>query len=342
MPVDPDKRLQLSVVVTIKNEVNTVCDLLDSLLAQSMRPSEIIVVDGASADGTLEILLDRERCGQISVISKKCNIAEGRNLGIRMAKYPLVACTDAGCKVDKKWVESIIECFSVHHEPDMIAGNFKLIWENDLEESFARAHFSRKRWQTDSAKFFPSSRSVAFKKTAWEVAGGYPEWLYAAEDTLFNVRMRQIGMRFVFCEKAIVQWRPRKDFRSFWRQHFNFGRGNGRIGISAKGYERNIKYHAAILFPLIASFWTPYFFFFSILFAWLHVKAHLLEQSRDAAHDSGKSSMFWRVLLAMEMLRLASLMGWFAGRFDRKFNKAFVTRQQEWMGVSSVDDLKFD
>ncbi|HET9644526.1 MAG TPA: glycosyltransferase, partial [Burkholderiaceae bacterium] len=48
--------MRVSIVVTVRNERGSIVTLLESLLAQSHRPDEIIIVDGASTDGTLEIL----------------------------------------------------------------------------------------------------------------------------------------------------------------------------------------------------------------------------------------------------------------------------------------------
>ena len=40
--------------------------------------------------------------------------------------------------------------------------------------------------EIDPATFLPSSRSVAFPKAVWALAGGYPEWLDYCEDLLFD------------------------------------------------------------------------------------------------------------------------------------------------------------
>ena len=37
--------------------------------------------------------------------------------------------------------------------------------------------------------FLPSSRSVAYTKTAWAAAGGYPEWIDYCEDLIFDLRL---------------------------------------------------------------------------------------------------------------------------------------------------------
>ena len=48
--------MQASIVATVRNEKDTIVAFVDSLLKQSKKPEEIIIVDGASTDGTREIL----------------------------------------------------------------------------------------------------------------------------------------------------------------------------------------------------------------------------------------------------------------------------------------------
>ena len=205
--------MKITLVATVRNERNTIHAFIKSLLEQEFRPDEIIIVDGASTDGTREVLEEYVRRGEIILISKPCNIAEGRNLGIAAASGSHIAVTDAGCRVDPAWLKEMAACFKKNPNVDVVAGNFRFETHTPFEDAVVRATFQPQRDDTDAARYYPSSRSVAFTKDAWEKAGAYPEWLYAAEDTLFNIRLRQIGCRFVFCRDAIVSWRPRESWR---------------------------------------------------------------------------------------------------------------------------------
>ena len=73
----------------------------------------------------------------------------------------------------------------------------------------------------------PSSRSVAFRKSWWAKVGGYPNWLRAGEDLVFDFRLRDMGARFAFASDAIVSWYPRPGLKEFFAQYRHYARGDG-------------------------------------------------------------------------------------------------------------------
>ena len=79
--------------------------------------------------------------------------------------------------------------------------------------------------------FLPSSRSVAFRKEAWEKVGGYPEWLDYSEDVVFDMKMIDCFGQFTFIPKAIVQFQPRSTMQQFARQYYNYASGDGHAGL---------------------------------------------------------------------------------------------------------------
>lgn len=331
--------IKLSVIATVKNESGTITSFIESLLNQSLKPDEVIIVDGNSTDGTNEILRDFEIQKKIRLLTRDCNIAEGRNFAIERATNNYIAVTDAGCLVDENWLKEIASAFDGSDKPDVVAGNFEFQCHNAFEESIVLSTFNPERAQTETAIYYPSSRSVAFKKEAWEKAKGYPEWLYAAEDTLFNIRLRQLNFKFVFAKNAIVKWRPRETWKALAKQRFNFSRGNARVGIGTQGYLINIQYHGLILFFLLGSIIWPWMLFFSICPLFLHVKNNLWSQAKKASQKVTSPHVFWRILFVMEFVRFIGIAGFIRGRLDRLLDKKFIENQFLWMGVNTLDDL---
>lgn len=220
-PDTPD----VTVICTLRDEAGTLDTLLSSLLNQSLRPSEIVVVDGGSTDGTWERLQEWVAIfGNVGVQLRPvrregANIAEGRNLAVREASNNLIASIDGGCIARKDWLEKLAA-----RRAGVVSGNFV-----PLADGFwglVQAVFVRR-----STPRNPSSRSVLFKKTCWDKAGGYPEDLYTGEDTLFNARLQEAGCSFRKADDAVVMWRMRSGLGSWLKQFFLYGKGDGEAGL---------------------------------------------------------------------------------------------------------------
>jgi succinoglycan biosynthesis protein ExoA len=331
--------MRVSVVATVRNERGTISPFLDSLLSQSHVPDEIVIVDGASMDGTLKVLQDYAARHGICVISQSCNIAQGRNLGIAATTSTHIAVTDAGCRVDADWLKELVTCFLENPEAEVAAGNFRFETHTAFEEAVVLATFQPDRDETEGARYYPSSRSLGFTKAAWLKAGGYPEWLYAAEDTLFNMRLRQIGCQFVFCRKALVRWRPRESWRALARQRINFSRGNARVGIGTIGYLINLRVHSLLVFLVLASLGIPSLLVPAALVLGWHIRRHLWPQA-VATTLNRPLKMRFLVLAVMEFVRLVSMYGFLLGRWDRMRDPSFIDNQRRYMEVDSVEELE--
>jgi glycosyltransferase involved in cell wall biosynthesis len=85
--------LNYSVIMAVKNGVNYLHDALESIYTQSLRPSEIIVIDDHSTDSTKETL----RCNYPDVLvidNTRNGQSAAMNLGIKLAKFEILAFLD--------------------------------------------------------------------------------------------------------------------------------------------------------------------------------------------------------------------------------------------------------
>ena len=76
--------MKISIITVVWNNSKTIRDAINSVLNQSYKDVEYIVVDGASTDGTIEIV--QSYGDKIKFISEKDNgLYDAMNKGIRMA-----------------------------------------------------------------------------------------------------------------------------------------------------------------------------------------------------------------------------------------------------------------
>lgn len=107
--------------------------------------------------------------------------------------------------------------------------------------------------------FLPSSRSVAFLKSSWQAAGGYPEWLDYCEDLIFDFRLREQAGPFTFAPQAVVYFRPRSSLRAFFKQYYRYARGDGKADLWRKRHAiRYFTYWVALPLVLILTLVSPW------------------------------------------------------------------------------------
>lgn len=235
--------IKVSLVTTLYNEVRNIERFLLSYLEQTVYADEFIIVDGGSNDGTVEAIEkfaeSSPECNIRLFVDRTCSrkyvsgpIALGRNTAISHARNDIIAVTDAGCILDKNWLKEIILLFS--KEVDVVAGWYEPLIENDFQRKYAAVMLPK--LPIIEQEFLPSSRSIAFRKECWEKVGGYPTETFTAEDTVFDLRLKEYGFRFRFNSSAVVYWECPRNIREAMKKEYLYSYGDGQWRLFKKWY----------------------------------------------------------------------------------------------------------
>lgn len=226
--------LKVSLVITVLNEARSLPALLDSIAAQTRLPDEVIVCDGGSRDSTVALLRAEHRFHLRVIESPGANIARGRNIAIATAQHPLIACTDAGVRLDPHWLERLCAPFRVNSQGQIVPHAVAGFFVPDPHTTFEVAMGATVLPAVEDVvieRFMPSSRSVAFTRQAWAEVGGYPEWLDFCEDVVFDLALRRRFGEFIFVPDAVAHFRPRGSLRAFFKQYYQYARGDGKANL---------------------------------------------------------------------------------------------------------------
>ncbi len=252
----------VSVIMTVLNEGESIRAALDSLVAQTRLPDEVVIADGGSRDSTLAILREYGAAGRLplKVIEVPgATIAQGRNAAIRATRGEVIVSTDAGVRCESDWLEKLIRPLTPDPSPltkagergvVAVAGFFRSDPQTVFEMALGATTLPEAR-DVNPKTFLPSSRSVAFRKSAWEAVGGYPEWLDYCEDVVFDLTLREKFGPFVFVPEAVVHFRPRPTLRALFRQYHRYARGDGKANLFPRQHAiRYLTY--LVVAPLLA------------------------------------------------------------------------------------------
>lgn len=223
--------MRISVIVTVKNEAASLHRLLASLAAQTRAPDEVVICDGGSTDGTLDALRAETRLPLKVIVRPGANISQGRNAAIAEATGEVIASTDAGVVLAPEWLQELVAPFENQTSQVSVVAGFFLPDARTAFEVAMGATVLPQLSEIHPETFSPSSRSVAFRKEAWQAVGGYPEWLDYCEDLIFDFALRRRFGPFAFAPQAIAHFRPRGSLRAFFRQYYQYARGDGKADL---------------------------------------------------------------------------------------------------------------
>jgi glycosyltransferase involved in cell wall biosynthesis len=248
--------MKITLISTVMNESENIRLFLDSILNQSKKLNEVIIIDGNSNDPTSKILKEyivKFKKQNIKYLTKIIpgNRAVGRNKAIELSSCDLIVCSDAGCILDKDWVKNITIPIK-NKKADVVAGYYKGI-TNSIFQKCLIPYVLVMPDRVDPYKFLPATRSMAFTKKIWKKAQGFPEKYSDNEDFVFAHKLKVIGARIIFVKEALVYWIPVRNLVHAYNMFFRFAKGDIEAKIlRPKVILINVRYILGILLLLLA------------------------------------------------------------------------------------------
>jgi glycosyltransferase involved in cell wall biosynthesis len=220
--------MKISLIVPIKNESDSIGNLIVSINRQVFRPVEVILVDGGSTDDTIEIA-ERLTVGDSRfklIKTPQASPGKGRNIGAENASFNWIAFTDAGIELDKCWLEKLVEKVIKNPEIDVVYGNFTPAIDSLFEKCLMITFVSP---QNKIGIREQSMISILLKKQVWEKVGGFPD-LRAAEDNIFMDAVEENNFNLSFAPEAMVYWKLSPDLVSTFKKFTLYSKHNVQIG----------------------------------------------------------------------------------------------------------------
>jgi glycosyltransferase involved in cell wall biosynthesis len=237
MGLRPDDAMpvaRVTVITTVFNEGMAALDMLDSVLTGDVVPTEIVVADGGSTDGTIELLQQYAAAHpEVIVLTDSGGRSEGRNAAIEAASHDLIVSIDGGCVAEPAWLGKI--CEPLLAGADWVAGFYRPEGGTSLSTAIGLTMVFVED-EVVFPDFTPSARSMGFDRDLWKEVGGFPEGEQFAEDTAFGEALAAAGHQPVFVPEAVVEWRPPSSLVSQARTLFKWGRGDGHFGFRSINY----------------------------------------------------------------------------------------------------------
>ena len=211
--------MRVSIVIPVRDEELTIRALLASLFDQTCPPDEVVITDGGSRDRTVEIIQEHTKKDTfIKLIRTNGTFpGEGRNLGVQAASHGVIAFTDAGIRLDKRWLQKLREPLEIDPSVDVVYGTYEPIMDSFFKECAALAYVPATTKRDEGRIRIPFIASSLMKRFVWEAVGGFPPFR-AAEDLIFMEAIEKKKFKIAYMPEAVAYWQIPGDWtRTFWR-----------------------------------------------------------------------------------------------------------------------------
>lgn len=302
--------MKVSVVVPVRDEEHSIRELLDSLLAQTRPPDEIVITDGGSTDATPQIIEDYIRKGaRIRLIRAGAALpGRGRNLGAAQASFEWLAFTDAGIRLANNWLEALATKAEANDSIDVVYGSCEPVTNSFFKQCAAIAYVPPPSLHDGELVRPRFIASALLRREAWRAINGFPEDLRSAEDLVFMNRLESAGYKATFESRALVYWDLRPTLWSTFKRFLIYSRNNIRAGLFRQWQSTILFRYGVLALLLIAALIVkPSWAWFSIA-AWLLLLAARTAVSIRRNRSCYPASRFQNLLRgAMVMVVLAVL-----------------------------------
>jgi GT2 family glycosyltransferase len=208
----------VSVIIPNYNGKRFLVTCLDALRGQtySSERTEIIMVDDASTDDSVQFV--RERYPEIKVVrlSSNSGLAIGCNAGAQAATGELLVMLNNDTEAEPGWLAALVEAAEKHPQAGAIASKMLLFDRrtvlHNAGDLMGADGIPRNRgvWQEDCGQydgetvvFGGCGGGVAYRRKAWQQAGGFDERLFMyLEDVDLAWRLQLLGWEARFAPAA--------------------------------------------------------------------------------------------------------------------------------------------
>ncbi|MCA9452035.1 MAG: TIGR04283 family arsenosugar biosynthesis glycosyltransferase [Nitrospiraceae bacterium] len=192
----------IAVIIPVLNEQKALPALLPVLIPLGFE--EIIVVDGGSRDGTVDMarkMLESTSDSRYRIISGPCGRASQMNTGAALADSEILVFLHADTQMPDNARQVITDAMD---DPQCVGGRFDVRFPQDTGYAWmvSRLMNLRSRW----SGIFTGDQTIFVRRSVFEKLGGFAN-IPLMEDIEFSSRLKRVGTIASLRVKVITSFR---------------------------------------------------------------------------------------------------------------------------------------
>lgn len=220
--------MSTAVVIPVRNGAALVPECVAAIRAQSVPPTQVLLVVGPSADGTHEVATGLAS-GDISVIDNPAgDRASAINGALASVRAELVALVDAQARIEPTYLEAAA---AVLEDPTIAVagGPMRPVGRTVIGQAMAAALQSPFGVGDSQFHYAADARDVdsvylgVYRREVLDQVGRYNTALLRTEDDDLNARIREAGLRIRLDPSIRSTYRCRETLSGIWHQYHGYG-----------------------------------------------------------------------------------------------------------------------
>jgi glycosyltransferase involved in cell wall biosynthesis len=212
--METDDRARVSVIIPVYNGERYLAETIESVLAQTYQPLEVIVVDDGSTDDSARVA---QSFGPAVSYTYQQNLgtAAALNRGVELASGDYFAFLGA----DDLWTEDRaqlqMEAFTTHPEVDIVSGHVRQFISPELDDSVkGRIQFSPELIPGHVVPAMLIRREVYFRVGQFETS-----WVVGAEMSWY-LRAKEMGLNLMILPDLVLLRRIHESNKGITKRQF--------------------------------------------------------------------------------------------------------------------------
>jgi len=214
---------RISVITPVYNGEQYFDRVVPSILSQTLTDFEWLIVDDGSTDSTPQKLAElAQQDSRVRILSPgRLGFVGALNYAISQAKSDYIARQDFDDMSYPDRLQQQVNFLDAHPQVGVVGTGYVVQDENRKEQYFRYPPTEHSDLLKMMAKCVPFAHTlVAFRKQAWEQAGGYPNVKDGIEDLRLWIEFAKLGWKLASLPDILGQhWVHAK---SFWHQNFQY------------------------------------------------------------------------------------------------------------------------
>jgi len=197
--------MKISILTPSYNRAELIKPAIESVLAQKYTNFEHIVIDGASTDGTLELLSSYPNLRIFSELDH--GMYDALNKGLDLAQGQIIGLLNTDDIYEAGIFDEVVETFDRHSQADVVIGR-ALVFE-DVDHAVVDEYppLTAETLLDQLLLGVPSINAWFFRRDVFDRVGRFDQTFAIGADRDFLIRLYLAGFKPIFMEKVYCRYR---------------------------------------------------------------------------------------------------------------------------------------